>query len=352
MEPILSRVGSQYLPPRFGEALIREDFANNGAIPHFETVLITGGTGVIGRWLLTYLDSANGLLSQSSTVYLVSRNHSRAQAIFADLKNINLQCLKVAEIETFITRNRPKFIWHLSADTGTSSSDSVMSVLDADLDMTLHIYRGVERALYAPNILYTSSGAVYGRPSAPMDARPNQTPISDLFPDSSMLYGHGKLLSESVLIALAKKAAARVNIARLFSFIGPLLPLDKHFAIGNFILDAHLRRPIQLRSRGESIRSWLYLGDLARYLLVLASRPDSNIVDIGGEESMTIVSAAHQIATLTGLEVDVSQVNEVDLDRSVYLPDLVSMKTICNLSGIKTFRQSVISTLDWLAIID
>lgn len=334
--------------PQSGGSLIRQDFARLNKKPEFDTILITGGTGVIGRWLLSHLDTTNKIYSTFSDVYLVTRKYSAARNMLSGLSNINLNFLAPHDIRPFITRSKPQFIWHLSADTGTQPSNSVLGPIDADLQLTLEICRGIETAGYAPRILYTSSGAVYGRPSAPMTPRSPQMPISDLFSDSSMLYGHSKLLSESLLIMLAKQLSVSVNIARIFAVAGPLLPLDKHYAVGNFVRDGLLNQPIHVASAGKSVRSWIYLGDVARCLLVLASLPTSNILDLGSSERLTIREAADVIAAIAGTSVELAQSSDSSSSDSEYLPNLSGLSGLIEMETLKTFHATIGDWFAWL----
>jgi len=252
-------------------------------------LLVTGGTGFVGSWVTSTILHANQRLGLRLSLVAITRNprsvlagHPAVELIAADAR-----CLPdVGNVDGVIA--------------GAASSCALPDSPDAHADTIAEtIVSGTIGALRTAartrsRLLLLSSGAVYGRPADSVV----ETATSSLDPmrDGSA-YGSAKRAAEALVASASAQGRIEGVVARLFSFVGPGLPTDAHFAAGNFVADALEGRAIRVRGDGTAVRSYMYPSDLAAWALGLLTRGTSGeAYNVGSPDAVTIAELAERTA--------------------------------------------------------
>jgi dTDP-glucose 4,6-dehydratase len=170
------------------------------------------------------------------------------------------------------------------------------STLDRDLAATRRVL-DLARTHGTRRLLFTSSGAVYGRQPSTLSHIPEEYAGAPPATDTGSAYGLGKRVSEYLCSCYSQVYGFDAVIGRLFAFVGPHLPLDANYAVGNFIRDALHGGPVKIGGDGTPFRSYLYAADLAIWLWTLLARGQSgNAYNVGSPNALSIADLARKVA--------------------------------------------------------
>jgi len=290
-------------------------------------LFITGGTGFFGHWLLESLLHANDHLNLSAKATVLTRSAAAFQTKSPHIANHPAITLLEGDIRTFpFPEERHTHILHAATDSGGQQASSTPEDLyNSILQGTQHVLNFAKQTLTSPStsgapgpdsrtrvstasqgvrLLYTSTGAVYGRsttllhtPETYLETHHPQLPQHSYEAAKRaaeiLCLSNSSLASEIRNLKSVPDPALQAVIARCFAFVGPHLPLDQHFAIGNFIGAALNNQPIHIKGDGTPRRSWLYMADLAIWLWTLLTQAPANTAwNVGSDEGMTIAEAA------------------------------------------------------------
>ncbi|RLS35587.1 MAG: NAD(P)-dependent oxidoreductase [Planctomycetota bacterium] len=264
-------------------------------------LFVTGGTGFFGRWLLEALVAADRAHGLDLRVTVLSRHPARFADKAPHLARSGIVTTIPGDVRNFVFPPGP--VTHvIHAATEASAS------LDRDDSATMYdvCAKGTQRVLAlagengASRFLLTSSGAVYGQLPDGMTRATERLRRCGEPPLSTSGYADGKREAER-LCSEAGDGGMGITIARCFAFVGPYLPLDRHFAVGNFIRDAITGGPLDVRGDGTAVRSYLYAADLVEWLvtILLHGRP-GRAYNVGSETGVTIGELARCVAMVAG----------------------------------------------------
>src|ERR1035437_4037905 len=261
-----------------------------------QRIFITGGTGFFGCWLLESFAWANDHLGLNASAVVLTRNPKSFAAKMPHLAGRSDLIFLEGDVRNF---SFPSGTFTFVIHAGTTSSAPV-----EPQEMFGTIVDGTRRVLeFAAShgtrkLLFVSSGAVYGRQPSDMTHVPEDYPGAPDPLDPASAYGEGKRAAELLCVLAGQKSGFEIKLARCFAFVGPHLPLDAHFAIGNFIRDGMRGSPIQVRGDGTPYRSYLYAADLAIWLWTILFRGKScHPYNVGSEEALTISQIANTVAS-------------------------------------------------------
>jgi dTDP-glucose 4,6-dehydratase len=233
---------------------------------------------------------------------------------------------------------------------------SARQATEAPLEMLSTIVAGTERALQfaasheTARFLLTSSGAVYGKQPASMTHVPEEFAGCPDPLDPVSVYAEGKRMAELLCSLYQKIKGVECVIARCWAFCGPHLPLDTHFAVGNFIGNVLQGEPIQIQGDGTPRRSYLYAADLAIWLWTMLFRAPALIpINVGSEEDLSIRDIAEKVAAVLNPDtaIHVAGVPVPGAAPSRYVPAVGRAKELLGLRQIVALEEAIRRTAAW-----
>ncbi|GBL44293.1 dTDP-glucose 4,6-dehydratase [Sulfuriferula multivorans] len=311
---------------------------------------ITGGTGFIGTWLLESFVWLNDRLNLGMSAVVLTRN---AEAFAEKVPHVASHpsiTLLTGDIRTFaFPEGKFSFVIHGATDASAKlNAEDPIRMFDT-------IVGGTRRTLDfavqsgAKNFLFLSSGAVYG------DQPPHISHWSESNfngPDctnAGSAYAEGKRVAELLCSLYARQYSIEAKLARCFAFVGPYLPIDSHFAIGNFIRDAMAKNTIQISGDGTPYRSYLYAADLILWLWTILLRGQTaRPYNVGAGEAISIAELAALVnTTLGGSGMRIMQQAQPGALPKRYVPSAQRAETELGLTQSVTLEQAIIKTARW-----
>jgi dTDP-glucose 4,6-dehydratase len=194
----------------------------------------------------------------------------------------------------------------------------------------------------AKRFLLTSTGGVYGQQPQGMDKIP-ETYCG--FPDPlrpENVHSIAKRAAEHLCILYGHQFGIEPVIARCFAFVGMDLPLDVHFAIGNFIRDATQGRDIIIQGDGTSVRSYLDQHDLSVWLTrLLNTGHPQTAYNIGSENAISIKDLAILVRDLVHPTGSVQILGVVNNAATRYVPDTQLARETLGLSETVSLSDAI-----------
>lgn len=259
-------------------------------------LFLTGATGFIGKWLVQGLLDANKRLGLGISMTVLSRNPSRSLELMPWLEASEVTFLQ-GDVRSFeIPESHFDFVFHGAVEASADiNARNPWEMLSTNIDGMRRVTE-LARRCGVQRLLLTSSGAVYGRQPLEVlrleeEDRGGPDPLG-----AHSAYSEGKRVAELLGAIWSRETGGAFLTARCFAFLGPYLPLDSHFAAGNFIRDCLEGSPVVIKGDGSPIRSLMYGTDMVVWLLrVLTHGRSLRPYNVGADHAITIREMAEEI---------------------------------------------------------
>jgi dTDP-glucose 4,6-dehydratase len=315
------------------------------------SIFLTGGTGFVGTWLLESLLTANDVLDLRVDAVVLTRDGKRFRKKSPHLAEhacVRVLHGNVIDFE-FPSGDFPYVIHAATEPSFPAGAERPLGPFSFDIDGTRRVL-DFARSHGVRRYLFTSSGAVYGKQPPELTHIPEDYAGAPSTTDAGSAYGQAKRVSEFMSVMYGHTYGFDVMIARLFAFVGPLLPLDAHYAVGNFIGDALRGGPVHIAGDGTPYRSYLYAADLAVWLWTILLRGKSAYpYNVGSPDDLTIAELAQTVVGVTApdIAIEIARMPTAGAAPLRYVPETQRANRELALSPLISIREGIRQTSLW-----
>lgn len=214
-------------------------------------VLVTGGNGYLGSFLVKALEKEN------ANVFVVSRNAELLYNHFAvDITDFDAIHKVVQEIQ-------PDIVFHLAANISRNRDFAIYTdMAKVNVTGTLNVLQALQNL--DAHFIFTSSSEIYGNNKSPFHENQLPKPVSP--------YSLSKVNAEMLIQTYCLNHNKKFTNLRIFNFYGEHMPED--FFIPQMI-NSLKREEDFLMTKGEQTRDFLYVDDVVEALLLTATNTNS-----------------------------------------------------------------------------
>lgn len=297
-------------------------------------ILITGGNGLIGSYIVDTLAIFNKENNANIRINIINKNETNKDSRLSHLINEpGINFIKQDVGESFKIPGKPDIIIHAASRANPSSFlADPMDTINANVKCAWNL---LEYARNNPieDFIFFSSGEIYGNPveefiPTPETYNGNADPLN-----SWSCYIESKRFVESLCMAYFRQFKIPIKIARVLLVYGPGMR-DDGKVVSDFFNSSMKERAIKIKDLGLAKRSFCYISDATRQVLaILFKGKPGEVYNVGSDDkNLTIYDLAIEIARIVGKDVVVEKNINFE-ERKIYgvnnrLLDLNKIKSI------------------------
>ena len=255
-----------------------------------KVILITGGAGFIGSHLCKKLITNNRVICLDN---LFTGKMSNIECL---LDNKNFSFVNHDVVEPYDIKCDYIFNMACPASPYYYQKDPIKTLL-TNVSGALNALENAKK--YNAVVLQASTSEVYGDP----DVHPQpESYRGNVNPDGiRACYDEGKRCAETLFFDFYRQFKTKIKVVRIFNTYGPYMDKKDGRVVSNFIVKALENQPITIYGNGEQTRSFCYVDDLVKGLILMAESHDNftGPCNLGNPGEFTMNELAKIVITKT-----------------------------------------------------
>ena len=316
-----------------------------------QSILITGGTGFIGKWIsemVSYINFTNNL---NIKLYLLGRDIVKFKEEVPHLAEKSF--INLIEQDVRYLHDLPSDVNYVIHAAGTPDNREHVSdplkTIETFYKGTQSLLDAATRIQHLKRIVHLSSNLVYGKNVTGQLITENSFGSFEAL-NTLNCYAESKRIAESLCSCYKKNFRLPILILRPFAFIGPYQDIEKPWAINSFIRDAILGGPIRILGNGLTERSYLYASDMAYCILKsLIGGKIGEVYNLGSNTPISLNELAIKIKNQSPSKMEILSKSSKEnyLGVSKLVPNTDKINKEFNFKEIFTIDEAIYRTILW-----
>jgi len=197
--------------------------------------------------------------------------------------------------------------------------------------------------------LLASTSEVYGDPLVHPQPEAYWGNVNPIGPRG--VYDESKRFAEALTMAYQRYHGVDTRIVRIFNTYGPRMRMDDGRVVPNFICQALRGDPLTVYDDGSRPRSFCYVDDLVEGMVRLLHSNETEPVNLGNPDEMSILDFAHKVLELTGSDVPIKFTTPSDArtadDPKVRCPDIGKARRVLGWAPQVSLEEGLRQTIEY-----
>jgi dTDP-glucose 4,6-dehydratase len=305
------------------------------------TSLVTGGAGFLGSHLCDYLLARGHRVVCVDNLETGSLENIRHVSAGVDFRFEMLDITGHYEIDEPVD-----FVFHMASPASPIDYARLpLHTLKVGAYGT-HNTLGLAKK-HRARFLIASTSEVYGDPLVHPQPESYWGNVNPIGPRG--VYDEAKRYAEALTMAYLRQQGVDTCIARIFNTSGPRMRPHDGRAIPTFLRQAMTDRPLTVFGDGSQTRSFCYVDDLIRGLVLLSESDVHEPVNLGNPAEMSLLELARVIIELTESRSEIVFEALPEDDPQVRQPDITRARHLLGWEPEVDFRDGLRRTIDHYA---